>query len=135
MPTASKGTKLQADIGGLFTNIAVIELTGPDSEVQMYEAGDLSSDVGIPKKPTGFVDGGSVTFSGFFDPVAAVTTFMTGQMAAPSVVDWKIVWPSTPAREWPFAGTLTKHTPKATMDDALKHDSEIVLDGIANYPS
>ena len=133
---ASKGTELQLSIASTFTTIAqVMEISGPSAEVQTFDATALDSGVGREKKPTGFVDGGAVDFSMFFDPVATTLQALTDLILAPAVASWKTIWSDAASTEWPFSGILKSCTPKASLDDGLKADCQIELDGLCTYPT
>lgn len=133
---ASKGTALQLDIASTYTTIAqVMEITGPGPEVGRFAANALDGAVGIEKVPTGYVDGGTVSWEMFFDPVAATHQALTDLITAPAVANWKEIWSDAAATEWPFAAILTKFEPKATVDDGLKASCEAELSGIVTYPT
>lgn len=133
---ASKGTVLELDIATVFTEIAqVIGLDGPDPEVQVFDSTILNGAVGREKEVTGFVEGGTVSGSLFFDPVASTLQALTDLLLVPAVSNWKTIWSDTLPTEWPYAGILKKCKPAAGLDDGLKADLEIVLDGIVTYPS
>ena len=130
----SKGTTLQLDIASTFTEVAqVISLTAPDAEVETFDATHLGSSTGREKEPTGFVEGGTVSLSLFFDPTETTHQAMTDLITTPAVSSWKIVWSDT--TEWPFSGVLKSFTPTAELADGLKADVSIELDGIVSYPT
>lgn len=133
---SSKGTTLQLEIATVFTSIfGLTSIKGPSAEVGTMDTTDLASGVGREKDPTGHTDGGMVTFSGFFDPVAATLQALTDLLAAPAVVDWKEIWPDVANTEWPFSGILKKCEPSADLDQPLRFDGEIELDGLCTYPT
>lgn len=136
MKIASKGTALQLSIASVFTTIVqVMEITGPGAKPETFDATALDSGVGREKKPTGYADGGTVTFSLFFDPVAATHQALTDLITAPVVSSWKVIWSDAASTEWPFSGTLSGFEPNAALEDGLKADGEITLDGIPTYPT
>lgn len=133
---ASKGTALQLSIATVFTTIAgVTEISGPDAEVQTFDATALDGGAGREHEPTGYVEGGTVSWSMFFDPVAATLQALTDLITTPAVASWKLKWSDSATTEWPFSGILTKCTPSASLDDGLKADGELKLDGIVSYPT
>ena len=133
---SSKGTAIQLEIATVYTTIAgVTEISGPSAEVGTMDVTDLASGVGREKDVTGHTDGGVVTYAGFFDPVAATLQAMTDLLAAPAVVDWKIIWPDAANTEWPFEGILTKCEPSAALDEPLRFSAETMLDGLVSYPT
>lgn len=133
---ASKGTAIQLSIASTFTTIAqVYELTGPGPEVGRFEWTNLGSGTGRRKLPTGYVDGGTVSWSMFFDPVAATLQALTALITTPAVASWKVIWSDAASTEWPFSAILVGLEPKATLDDGLKCDCEADLDGLVTYPT
>lgn len=133
---ASKGTALKLSISSVFTTIAaVIGLNGPGMKPAVYDATALDSGVGMEKKPTGYVDGGTVSGNLFFDPVAATHQALTDLVTTPAVASWKNVWSDGASTEWPYSGTLTGFNPSAALADGLKADFEITLDGIPTLPT
>lgn len=133
---ASKGTELQLSIASVFTEIAqVYELSGPGPDVGRFDATALDSGTGREKEVTGFVDGGSISWSMFFDPVAATLQALTDLITTPAVASWKIIWSDSANTAWPFSAILTGCEPKATLDDGLKCDCSAELDGIVTYPT
>ena len=132
----SKGTVLQLDIASTYTTIAqVTNVTAPDAEVETFDATHLGSGTGREKEPTGFVEGGTVSLSLFFDPVETTHQALTDLITTPAVSDWKIIWSDSGSTEWDFSGVLKSFTPTAELADGLKADVSIELDGIVSYPT
>lgn len=133
---ASKGTKLQLSIASTFTDIVqMVELTGPGPEVKTFNSTALDSGTGEENEVTGFVSGGNVSFAVLFDPVAATHQALTDLITTPAVASWKEIWSDAANTEWPFNGILTKFEPKAALEDGLRADCEILLDGMVTYPT
>lgn len=133
---ASKGTKLQLSIASVYTDIAQIEsLDAPDAEVQVVDVTALDSGVGMEFKPNGYVNGGASSGSLFYDPVLAVHQALTDLITTPAVAAWKYIFADAAATVWPFNGTLTKCQPKASVQEFVKADFNIKLDGMVTYPT
>lgn len=133
---ASKGTAIQLSIASVYTTISqTISIDAPSVEVQTFNATALDSGVGMPKKPTGYVDGGTANGSGFFDPVLAVHQALTDLLTTPAVALWKILWSDAATTAWTFSGILKTFQPKADIGDGLKYDFSIELDGMVSYPT
>lgn len=133
--TVSKGTALKLSISSVFTAVGgLTKIDGPGPDVGTYDATALdTSGSGREKKPTGFVDGGVVSASGFFDPDDSMTFALNGKITTPVVSEWRIDW--SDGEQWPFDGVLKKFKPVAELDQGLKHDLEIELDGLPDYPT
>lgn len=131
----SKGTKLQHSISAVLTDIAqVIGIEGPDPEVETFNANHLGvTTAGIPKKPTGNTDGGTLTFDLFFDPALAGHQDLTDQLVTPASTNWALVFADT--TDWPFAGVFKKLSPAVDLADGLKASCEIEVDGLVDYPT
>lgn len=133
---APKGAALKLSISAVYTTIAQNrEFTGPDAETQTYDATTLDGGVGMAFKPTGYVNGGTVSGSLLFDPVDSTHQAMTDLLTTPAVASWKCVWSDAALTEWAFTGVLTKFTPKVSLTEGLVADYEIKLDGIPTYPT
>lgn len=134
MAVASKGTALKLSISAVFTTIAaLIDLNGPDAEVQVFDSTGLDSGTGMQFDPTGYVNGGRVSGNLHFTPTAATHQALTDLITAPAVSSWKEIFPDT--TEWPFSGILLRFTPRAAVNDGLKAAIEIKLDDICTYPT
>lgn len=133
---AGKGSILQLEIASVFTTITqLLSIDGPDMKPEVYESRTLDDGAGIGQKPTGYVNGGTVSVEGFFDPVGATHQALTDLVTAPAVVNWKIKYSDGSATAWPFAGTLTNFKTSIKMNDGIKFNGEITLDGIPTLPT
>jgi hypothetical protein len=132
---SSKGAALQLSISSVFTSIASLDtLNAPAAKVQTVDTTCLDSPVGMEHKPTGWVDGGACSGSGFLDPVEATHKALTALIAAPLISQWKVKWSDIAATVWPFNGTLDEFAPTAKVGDFLRFTFNITLDGITTYP-
>lgn len=134
---ASKGTLLKAEIASVFTTIAqVIDLNGPDAEVQTFPSNTLDqAGAGIGKEPTGFTDGGTISGNLFFDPTAATHQILTDDLTTPAKRNFKVVWSDGSSTEWPFSGITKRFTPSASLTDGLKAAFSVEVNGIVTYPT
>ena len=130
-----KGTALETEIATVFTPVGqIISMDGPGPDVETYEADYLDQpNAGIPKKPTGRADGGSLNFQIFLDPALASHKDLLSLQAAPTVRNWKQIF--SDAVEWAFAGTFKGLSPAVDLADGLKADCSIELDGLPTYPA
>ena len=131
-----KGCKWQITIASVLTDVAaIIEINGPDAEVQTYDATALDSGVGMEHKPTGYTEGGKVSGSGWLDPLLANHKAITALLAAPALNAQKIIFSDASTTAWPFSGIITKFTPKIQLSQGVQFDFEVQLDGLATYPA
>lgn len=130
-----KGTVFKITISSVLTAVAgVKEITAPDAEVEDYDATALDSGVGREHKPTGYTEGGKVSFSGWFDPLLANHKAFTALLAAPALTVFNIVFADASSTVWPFTGIVKKFTPKVVLSEGVGFDAEIQLDGLCTYP-
>jgi hypothetical protein len=136
-PIRSKGTLLQMKIATVYTTVAGIEtLKAGEIKSQTYNAPTLDQTAsGIPKKPTGFTDFGSVSGSGFYDPNLAGHRLLEDLTTTPATQDWQILWSDTNASNWTFTGGGFGFTVTAAQADGLKFDFSIDIDGNVTFGS
>ena len=133
---AGKGSLLQVEIASVFTTIPQLtSIDGPDMKPETYESRTLDDGAGIGQKPTGYVAGGTVSFEGFLDPVGAAHQALTDLITAPALVNWKLKFSDAASTVWPFSGTLTNFKTSIKMNDGIKFNGEITLDGIPTLPT
>ena len=133
----SKGTAIQQTISAAFVTVAqVISLDGPDCESETFEADTLdNTNAGIPYKPTGRTEGGSLSGDLFYDPALDSHKDLLELLRLPAEESWKIVFADTGASVWTFAGAGLSFSPTVALNDGLKANFAIKLDGIPTYPS
>lgn len=134
---ASKGTAVQLSIASVYTTIAQLDsIDGPNAEVQNYDGTALDSGVGMEFYPTGYTNGGTLNFGGFFDPVGVTLQALTDLASAPVVSLWKLIFSDTSATTWAFSGIL-QNVPKpvAAIGDGLRFDASVKLSGLVAYPT
>jgi len=136
MKISSKGLQLQLSISSVFTTIINLDSINPPApKVQTVETTALDTPTGQEHKPTGWVDGGACSGSGFLDPTAASVKALTALITAPVVASWKTIFPDVAATAWPFNGTLDEFAPSGKVGDFMRYTFNIKLDGIAAYPA
>jgi hypothetical protein len=129
-----KGTSLKVEVSSVLTVIAqIISLDLPEHAAETFEADTLdNSDVGIPHKATGRVEGGSVGFEGFLDPVLASFQILTDLLLDPTLATTgdgaSITFTDTGASVWAFtmAGLTLGGT--VVLNDGVKFSGSIKLD-------
>ncbi len=131
----SKGTDFQIYSGMAYTSvIQLLEVTAPDAEVQMFNATALDSAAGMEYQTTGYVEGGTASASCLYDPVAASQQDITDNITTPAdSTNFKIIWSDSGATEWAFSGSVVSFTPSASLDDGLRADFAVKLNGIVTY--
>ena len=134
---ASKGTELQLDIASTFTEVVQLEdVSFGGSAVGFFEAPTLDqASAGIPKVATGYANGGQVSASGYFDPVAATHQAITDLITTPADSSWKVVWSDSANTEWPFTAIVTGFDPSASVSDGLRFELNMEIDGLVTYPT
>ena len=132
----TKGDKLQLSIASVYTDIPqVISIRGPAPRVQFQDTTALDSSVGMEKDVTGHTDGGTVSVSMFFDPANSVHKALLAIATTPAVSSWKRIFGDGASTTWPFSGICTSPpNPSADVNNILRADFEITLDGIVTYP-
>jgi hypothetical protein len=133
MPAAkysSKGASLMLQVASVYTAIAQLtEIKPPSAKVQVENVPDLSSPAGIPKQPTGWVDGGQAGGSCYFDPADATHKAITAFLAAPAVSLWKCTYPDIAPTSWTWSGIVTEFTPTIRYGEFMKADFMMEVSG------
>ena len=132
-----KGTVLNQTIATVLTAIAqVISLDGPGMESETYEADTLdNSDAGIPYKPTGRSEGGSLGFDVFFDPALAGHLNLLDLLTRPATETWQIIFADSGTSEWDFDSAGLSFSPTVALGDGLKASCSLKLDGLPSFPA
>jgi hypothetical protein len=133
----TKGTVFSMGVGGASLAIGqMISIDLPQAETETFEADTLdNSDVGIPYKGTGRVEGGSCGGEMFFDPSTqtGILGFLT---APPSPGDdpqgsGTITLPSAAVLSFDIAGVSLGGT--IALNDGVKGTLTCKLDGAATW--
>lgn len=134
-----KGTIFEIEVATVLTAIAqVISIDLPEHEAETFEADTLdNTNAGIPHKPTGRVEGGSVGIEGFLDPVLASFGVITDRLNAAGVIAPEgaaITFADTGSTTWAFetAGTTLGGT--VPLNDGVKFNASFKVDGSITFP-
>jgi hypothetical protein len=129
--TKGLGTILQAKISGTFTTIGQrMEIDGPDNSVGTKETTDLDS-LAVERRAT-LPDGGELSIKVWFDPNDSTHATLAGWVSSPPAVtpSWKLIFPTTPTKSYPFDGVLTGFKPGGmTPDGYITADLKIAITG------
>jgi hypothetical protein len=134
-----KGTALKLEVSSTLTAIAqIISITLPEGAAETFEADTLdNASPGIPHKATGRVEGGSVTFDGFLDPVLASLQIMTDFLLTPVLATTgdggSITFADTGGSVWAFTVAGLSVGGTVALNDGVKFSGSIKLDGIVSY--
>lgn len=131
-----KGTVLEQTLATVLTPIAqVISLDGPEQEAESFEADTLdNASAGIPYKPTGRTEGGSLSGELFLDPALAGHTHMLDLLTDPQTESWELTFADDVATAWPFSSAGFSLSPTIALADGLKATFSIKLDGMVTLP-
>jgi len=139
-----KGTVIEQASGTTYTAIAQVTSFGVSGiETETYDSRTLDGTAGVPYDPTGYVEGGSVTFDLLYDPALAGHQAVTDLAVAahmttdglPDDVNWKIKFANTSSTELTFvsAGIGVDITGEAS--DGLRSSITLKCDGMPVLPS
>lgn len=132
-----KGTALQLSIASTFTTIAQLtSITLPEAESETVECDTLdNANAGIPYAQTGRTEGGSCSFEGYIDPVAATFQAVTDLLTTPADASWKIIFSDAATTEWTFTGAGVSIGGSVDTGSLSTFSGSIKLDGIVAYPT
>lgn len=134
-----KGSVFKQEVSTVLTTIAQLySIDLPEHAIETFEADTLdNTNVGIPYKPTGRVEGGSVGLSGFLDPALASFQILTDRINAPTTAEGaSITFADSGTTAWTFetAGLTLGGT--IVLNDGVKFTCTIKLDGaIESFPT
>ena len=129
---ASKGTVLYQELSSVMTPVAQLtEVSQGGYESETYDSTTLDSGVGKEYSETGYVEGGTVDISGFFDPSLAGHQAIHDLVASPASQNWKIAYPDAAEMTFTSAGLSFEVT--AATADGLKFSSSIKVTGLQNF--
>jgi hypothetical protein len=138
----TKGTALQIASGTTYVSVAQITSISSDGvETETFESRTLDGGVGVTHDPTGYAEGGSVTFGLFWDPALSghqtltdlVTAGHLSTTGAPNDQGWKVVFADTSSTEMTFTSAGIGFGFSAEMTNGLTSDVTLKLDGIPTY--
>ncbi len=131
----SKGTVLQQEISMSFTAVAQLtDVSTSGMESETYDATTLdTTGSGKEYSQTGYSEGGSVDFSGFYDPALAGHAAMTTLITTPAEQNWKIIYADSGTSEQAFTGAGISWDVTAAMSDGLKFSASVKLDQLPTF--
>lgn len=129
-----KGTILKQTIATVLTAVAqIISIEIPEAESETTPTRTLDGGVGVPHDPTGYSEGGSLSFEYFLDPALAGHKALLALITTPAKCVWNLVF--SDATIWPFTSAGIKVGGTVDAGDCLKGKAELKLDGLVTYPS
>lgn len=130
-----KGTAIKQTIGTTLTAVAQITEFGHDgAEVETYDATTLDTNgAGREYEQTGYVEGGSVNCTLFFDPALAGHQAITDDITTPTTRNWSIEFADSATTTWTFDAAGVGLSITGAQNDGLKADVSLKLDQLANY--
>ena len=132
-----KGTALAQEIASSYVTVAqVISLELPSMESETFEADTLDNvNAGIPYQTTGRTEGGSCSGELFYDPTLDSHQDLLELLREPQAEDWQITFADSSQSTWTFAGAGFSLGGTVALNDGLKANFSIKLDGIPSYPT
>lgn len=139
-----KGTVIEQATGTTYTAIA--QVTGfniSGIETETYDSRTLDGTAGVEYDPTGYVEGGSVTFDLLYDPALAGHQAITDLAVAahmttsglPNDVNWKVKFANTSSTELTFVSSGIGVDITGEASDGLRANITLKCDGCPVLPS
>lgn len=130
-----KGTVLQQQLGTVMTAVAqIISIEASGMESETYESDTLdNSNAGIPYDATGRTEGGSISGEMFYDPALAGHKALLVLLTTPADETWKLIFSDT--TEWSFTGAGFSYSVNVVLNDGVKANFGIKLDGLPTFPA
>ena len=139
-----KGTVIEQASGTTYT--AVAQATGfsiSGIETETYDSRTLDGTAGVEYDPTGYVEGGSVTFDLLYDPALAGHQAITDLAVAahlttnglPNDVNWKVKFANTASTELTFVSSGIGVDITGDATDGLRSSITLKCDGCPVLPS
>lgn len=128
-----KGTVLQQTISAVLTAVAQltsIEQTGAESETFDCTTLDTSG-AGKEYSQTGYSEGGSVNFEGFYDPALAGHQAMTDLITTPAECNWKLIFSNSSEQAFTGAGISFDQT--IEMDNGVTFSASVKCDQLPTF--
>lgn len=136
---SGKGSIYKKEVSTVLTTIGqLISIDLPEHEIETFEADTLdNANDGIPYKPTGRVEGGSIGLEGFLDPVLASFQILTDWINAPATPEGgSITFADTASTAWTFEQAGITLGGSIALNDGVKFTATIKLDGaIESFPT
>jgi len=131
-----KGTIIQQTISTTLTAVAqIVDFSHSGAEVETWDSTTLDGGVGKTYEQTGFSEPGTFDFSLFFDPALAGHQAITDDITTPvdRVYAIKFADAATTTATFNAAGITFGFS--GAMNDGLKADVSLKLDGLFTYPT
>lgn len=131
----SKGTVINQTISCTLTAVAqIISAEHSGAETETYDATTLdTTGAGKEYAPTGYAEGGSVSFELFYDPALSGHQSITDDLTTPVEREWSIVFSDSTAALFDAAGVGFGFS--IDMADATKGSVDLKLDQLLTYPT
>jgi hypothetical protein len=139
-----KGTIIEQATGTTYTAIAQVVSFGVNGiETETYDSRTLDGTVGVEYDPTGYTEGGSVTFDLLYDPALAGHQAITDLATAghlttnglPNDQGWKIKFANTSSTELTFVSAGIGVDITGDASDGLRSSITLKCDGCPVLPS
>jgi hypothetical protein len=139
-----KGTIIEQATGTTYAAIAqVTSFNISGIETETYDSRTLDGTAGIEYDPTGYVEGGSVTFDLLYDPALnghqAITDLATSAhlltTGLPNDVNWKVKFANTSSTELTFVSSGIGVDITGEMSDGLRASITLKCDGCPALPT
>ena len=139
-----KGTIIEQATGTTYATIA--QVTGfniSGIETETYDSRTLDGTAGVEYDPTGYVEGGSVTFDLLYDPALnghqaitdlAVAAHLTTS-GLPNDVNWKVKFANTASTELTFVSSGIGVDITGDASDGLRASITLKCDGCTELPT
>ena len=139
-----KGTVIEQASGTTYA--AVAQVTGfsiSGIETETYDSRTLDGTAGVEYDPTGYVEGGSVTFDLLYDPALSGHQAITDLAVAahlttnglPNDVNWKVKFANTASTELTFVSSGISVDITGDATDGLRSSITLKCDGCPVLPS
>lgn len=139
-----KGTVIEQASGTTYT--AVAQVTGfniSGIETETYESRTLDGTAGVEYDPTGYVEGGSVTFDLLYDPaltghkniMALATSAHMATTGLANPVNWKVKFANTASTELTFVSTGIGVDITGEASDGLRSSVTLKCNGCPVLPT
>lgn len=131
----SQGTLLHINVDGSPTNFLKIgnvqSFSGPGGQGQMLDASNLDSV--MREKLPGLPDEGTFTFEMNVDPSDSTHTAVRTARRNRTLAEFRVTFPNTAATKAYFFGYVTGYVIKGGVDQIVKADITVEIDGEVNW--
>ena len=139
-----KGTVLEMASGTTYVPVAqVTSFNISGIETETYDSRTLDGTAGVEYDPTGYVEGGSVTFDVLYDPNSESHQMVTDLVVAahmttnglPRDVNWKVKFANTSSTELTFVSSGIGVDITGEASDGLRASITLKCDGCPVLPT